>query len=720
MFGADRRLRYLICYCLPKDIQNGIARELKYQFEADTADSRINHELVSAVLKMLMEQDSLTSRNILQLMNKHYQAEASAIVRYTASDHTFRLDEACISGHSKLKPLEKEVATYKFTNQAEHLDHFKEGCLNLIYKDEWHPENNLSNFLDHYAIDYKSAVRIPILLEKELYGILLIVREKYDSRWTDNELSLLNLFSKLLALNIERISIRAKLEHEQRLTTLALQRSDVHSWEYDVEKDIFFNNQQILERYGYPIGEQPVFSAQMFFDLIHPDDLPTVYHVFDHVLKGIDSDMQLRIKIIHPEGGTVYEWFEYHIMTLKQPTDNRVRYVIGTGTSIERFKQTEYELIKAKREAEESNRLKSAFLANMSHEIRTPLNAIVGFSGILADTDDKQEKQEYVSIIENNNALLLQLIGDILDLSKIEAGALEFTYADTDINQMLTELEQSSRLRLNNSQIALTFDQHPPQCHLHTDRNRLLQVIGNFMSNAIKFTRQGAIRFGYRQQDDQTIYFYVSDTGPGIADEQQKMIFGRFVKLNNFEQGTGLGLSICQSIVAKFGGQIGVNSQSGQGATFWFTIPCLPARQTQKTKETDNFPKETVQKEKLTILIAEDNPSNYKLFESILKNEYQLLHAWNGEEAVEQFKQHQPHLILMDIKMPLLNGYEATAQIRKLSPSVPIIAVTAYAFAEDEWRISKAGFNEYATKPINSIVLKDKILSLLKKRMILI
>ena len=227
--------------------------------------------------------------------------------------------------------------------------------------------------------------------------------------------------------------------------------------------------------------------------------------------------------------------------------------------------------IREREKAEEANRLKSAFLANMSHEIRTPLNAIVGFSTLLANEDALEERQEFARIIENNNQLLLQLINDILDLSKIEAGTLEFTYSDVDLNSLLTEIEQSCQLRNKYPEVQISFEERLPQCIIHTERNRLTQVITNLLNNSMKFTTRGSIRFGYRQEGHM-LRFYVQDTGCGIPADKVGSVFGRFVKLNNFQQGTGLGLSICKTIVEKLGGEIKVESEEGVGTLFWFTI----------------------------------------------------------------------------------------------------------------------------------------------------
>ena len=230
-------------------------------------------------------------------------------------------------------------------------------------------------------------------------------------------------------------------------------------------------------------------------------------------------------------------------------------------------------LSEAVEKAEQANQLKSAFLANMSHEIRTPLNAIVGFSNMLPHTEDPVEMREYADIIETNTDLLLQLINDILDLSKIEAGTFDFYPSSIDVNQTMEEIEQSMQLRLKNSDVTLAFTERLPGCLFYIDKNRLIQLLANFVNNAIKFTQTGTICMGYRMTDTDTIYFYVSDTGCGMSNEQCEHVFERFVKYNPFIQGTGLGLSICRTIVERLGGKIGVDSEEGKGSTFWFTLP---------------------------------------------------------------------------------------------------------------------------------------------------
>ena len=247
--------------------------------------------------------------------------------------------------------------------------------------------------------------------------------------------------------------------------------------------------------------------------------------------------------------------------------------VSAVGYYIHILKRAHQRMKEAQLKAEEANQLKSAFLANMSHEIRTPLNAIVGFSNLLSMVEDKEEMLEYAGIIETNTELLLQLINDILDMSKIESGMYDFHVTQVDANQLMSEVEQVARLRIRTDEVSLSFAERLPQCVFHTDKNRLIQVLTNLVVNAIKFTSQGEIQIGYRLQDAHTLYFCVSDTGCGMSAEQCEHVFERFVKYNTFIQGTGLGLSICKMIIEKLGGEIGVQSESGKGSVFWFTLP---------------------------------------------------------------------------------------------------------------------------------------------------
>ena len=464
------------------------------------------------------------------------------------------------------------------------------------------------------------------------------------------------------------------------------------------------------EEEGTPLPE--IIGIHSHF---HPEDRAVMIDFLDKVIKGESSKLSRDVRIRRADGN--YTWTRVNVLVRNyQPQDNIIE-MLCINFDITELKETERMLIGAKEKAEEADRLKSAFLANMSHEIRTPLNAIVGFSSLLEEAEDAEEKHLYATIIEENNKLLLQLISDILDLSKIEAGTFDIIPEQVDAQQLCNELLQSMQVRAT-EQVEILLAPELPELTFTSDKNRLYQVLLNFVTNALKFTSEGSIVIDYRINGNE-VRFSVQDTGMGIEPEKQEAIFTRFVKLNNFIAGTGLGLPICQSIVTQLGGKIGVESEEGKGATFWFTLPYKQAETVEKP-----LPKKTqtifIEKDKLIILIAEDNESNYKLFESILKYDYHLIHAWDGQEAVNMFKEYNPQIILMDINMPVLNGYEATKEIRKYSAKVPIIAVTAFAYASDEQQVMESGFDGYMPKPINARQLKAQLTDIMQKRIILL
>ena len=388
--------------------------------------------------------------------------------------------------------------------------------------------------------------------------------------------------------------------------------------------------------------------------------------------------------------------------------------VLLTVSDITRQKKVQQELELAKQNAEAAGEQKTAFLANMSHEIRTPLNAIVGFAGLLAMASE-EDRNSYIEIIKGNTNLLLQLVNDILDMSKIEAGTLEFIYSDADVNQIMRELEGIFRLRLEeaDSPVRICFAPSLPVCFIHTEKNRLSQVLSNFLSNAFKYTLQGTITLGYEVKEDE-IYFYVTDTGTGIPEDKVSHVFERFTKLDVKKQGTGLGLSISQTIIKKLGGEIGVTSEWGKGSTFWFTLPVKPFDflPLQKEEETVIYTPEKDSNEQFarkTILIAEDMDDNYLLYKIYLEKKYDLIRAVNGEEAIAKFLEFNPAIILMDIGMPVVDGYQATDAIRQMASNIPIVAVTAFAYDEDKRKVMSRGFNGFLPKPLDKKALYDML-----------
>ncbi|MCS2199671.1 ATP-binding protein [Bacteroides fragilis] len=403
------------------------------------------------------------------------------------------------------------------------------------------------------------------------------------------------------------------------------------------------------------------------------------------------------------------------------------------------------ELIESKEKAETSDKLKSAFLANMSHEIRTPLNAIVGFSRIISESDNAEERREYYEIVDANNERLLQLINEILDLSKIESGIVEFTYGPVRLHTLCKEIHDAHVFRCPQG-VELRFDSPDEALSIHSDKNRIFQVFSNLIGNAFKFTTEGSVSYGYKQEGERVV-FYVKDTGLGIEPEKLGRVFQRFAKLNNFAQGTGLGLSICKTIIERLGGEIAVSSEVGTGTTFTFWLPLENVIQDTETGTNSHLPgeavgtqpsevlpakedtprpkEETTEKEEdlrataagteqATILIAEDTDSNFDLLNAILGRKYRLVRARDDMEAVTMYDEVNPDLILMDIKMPNLDGLEATRIIRQLSAEVPIIAQSAYAYEHDRNAAEEAGCNDFISKPIAQEKLKEKIKKWLK------
>lgn len=321
----------------------------------------------------------------------------------------------------------------------------------------------------------------------------------------------------------------------------------------------------IGEKEGTPLNE--IIKAHPHF---HPDDRRMMLCFFDQVLMREASYLRRDVRILREDG--TYTWTRINVMVRDFRPEDGIIDMVCVNYDITELKETERKLIAAKDKAEELDRLKSAFLANMSHEIRTPLNAIVGFSNLLTETEDTEERQLYMDIVQENTELLLQLISDILDLSKMESGTFEFANSDTDVNLLCDEIIRSLRMKASPG-VELVFKECLPECHVWADKNRLNQVISNFINNALKFTSSGCISLGYYRQTDGYLRFYVRDTGMGIPSNKVNTIFDRFVKLNSFAHGTGLGLSICKSLVEQMGGSIGVESEEGKGSCFWFTYP---------------------------------------------------------------------------------------------------------------------------------------------------
>lgn len=384
-------------------------------------------------------------------------------------------------------------------------------------------------------------------------------------------------------------------------------------------------------------------------------------------------------------------------------------------------KLNEYEE-KAKK-AEQASRMKSLFLANMSHEIRTPLNAIEGFSRVMAETDSPEDRMKYMEIIESNNGRLLSLINDILDLSRVEAGEISIKKGMTDLNDLCHSLQNIFKFRCPDS-LQLIWNKPNMKVTLNTDANRVTQVFSNLIGNALKHTVKGSITYGYRLVNDGTdVEFFVTDTGSGIDPNDLENIFGTYVSRDADEQkGYGLGLALCKTIVEKMDGTISVQSKLGEGSTFRFVLPFegTIGGMSKNSRTTTNS--RTIRSTTMTnlknaplILVAEDEDSNFELVRIVLSKRYRLLRAVNGIEAVTLCEDEQPNLVLMDIRMPGMNGLDATRIIKEVNHKIPVIALSAYAFDENIREAKAAGCDEFMAKPFRVEDLLDTVEKYVKK-----
>lgn len=459
---------------------------------------------------------------------------------------------------------------------------------------------------------------------------------------------------------------------------------------------------------------EKTISPEDYLKAAHPDDVDCVRENLNHMIQGTDKDLSFKYR---SKTKWDKEWQTLVVTGIQVERDKKGRVVRYTGIEFNntKWEKMAQELKKLKEKAELSDRLKSAFLANMSHEIRTPLNAIVGFSELMVSCDDPEEKEEYMGIIQSNNELLLRLINDILDLSKIESGILERKRERFNLSKVCNELYTMMQPKITNPEVELRLGNSGPDCWIFLDRNRLKQVWMNYLTNAVKCTHSGYIKMGYSIEKG-GIRFYVEDSGVGIPLEVQDRVFGRFQKLNEFAQGTGLGLAISRAIIEGADGKVGFSSVPGVGSTFWAWIPCEVEIQEEdiisvspQTPEQQSTPNK-INKKELNILVAEDNDSNYLLVQHIIKD-HMLTRVKSGVDAVEKVRNEHFDLILMDMKMPIMGGLEATRRIREFNVDTPIVALTANAFDADKVDAINAGCNAFLTKPLK----KSQLIEILSK-----
>ena len=426
---------------------------------------------------------------------------------------------------------------------------------------------DMVDFRLNYAFDQTEGYYSTSKQPKDVIHLYTKVSKVYDSKGNFTGYAMINID------NTERIDAMSRICDFENFFLLISDYAKVG-----------YAKLNLLDRKGYAIkqwyknmGEDEntqLADVVGIYSKMYPSDRRRMLEFFCKARVGEAKHFQGGMRIERPGEKGKWNWVRTNVVVnLFEPENGQIE-LIGVNYDITELKETEAMLIEAKEKAETADRLKSAFLANMSHEIRTPLNAIVGFSSLMGETEDMEEKRQYMAIIEENNDLLLQLISDILDLSKIEAGTFDFVEKELDVNVLCEDIVRFMKMKAKPG-VEVLFDRHLPECRIVSDRNRLNQVIANFVNNAIKFTTAGSIRVGYDKVDETHLRFYVADTGLGIEPEMQAQIFDRFIKLNTFVHGTGLGLSISKSIIEQLGGTIGVDSEPGKGSCFWFVLPIV-------------------------------------------------------------------------------------------------------------------------------------------------
>ncbi|KIO44652.1 ABC transporter substrate binding protein [Sanguibacteroides justesenii] len=502
---------------------------------------------------------------------------------------------------------------------------------------------------------------------------------------------------------------------QQRFLKISIGILRFYTWVFNIDKQTF--------EFGEGFGEtgaqkEPFDTLEKFALYVHPEDRAGFSEFFERVQKQDSGEFTAAYRVDY-KGNGQYSWWECRgvVQTIEVGKGKKIKYLYGLDINIEQHKRIEEELKHAMEKAEESDRLKSAFLANISHEIRTPLNGIVGFANLICEKDySHEEKQTFCAAINKNSKLLLSLLDDILDLSRIESNSVGCQVEECDVNELLNSVFETHRL-LMPERIVLVKEEIPTGLRVKTDSVKLTQVFTNIINNAKKFTSQGKITLGTRLSEDREwLEFSVADTGEGIPEKSLPRIFDRFYKVDEFKPGAGLGLPICKAIMDLLGGDIRVESELGKGTTFYFRIPLyLDEDKGHFVFEVSNEPEDwpvIANEDKKHILIAEDTDSNYLLLKALLKKDYMLDRARDGIEAVEMFKKNKYDAILMDLKMPRMDGLEAMIEIRKFS-DIPIIIQTAYAFEVDREKCWEAGCTDFISKPIKSVTIH----SILKKHL---
>jgi PAS domain S-box-containing protein len=557
---------------------------------------------------------------------------------------------------------------------------------------------------------------VPLHINEEISGAIVLQNYKDPYAFTDQDLELLEFVSSQISISINHKQADDALRENEFMLREIIDSVPLMVFAKDRNQRFVLANKTFAKAYDKQVGEiegkmqSEIHPVTAEVDKFNRDDRL----LLDQKSKRIETE----------EIFTLYNGERRFLRTVKVPLNPEAEKgiaLLGVAMDITDAKEHEIEMKKAKERAEESDRLKTAFLANMSHEIRTPMNAIIGFSELLNDPQiTDSTRREFVNLIGENSKVLLNLIEDIIDVAKIEAQQVKIVQTTCQVNSILDELKDLYEKQLRkyphkNIRINLAKAIDDEGFLIVTDPLRLRQVLNNMIGNAIKFTDQGEVSFGYSFSDDHTLQFYVRDTGIGLADEKKTLIFERFRQVEESSTkeygGTGLGLTISKRLVEMLGGSIWVDSKLNEGSTFYFTIPFKPVKERLETK-LFNRQSDKQNWSGKTVLVAEDEASNFELIKATLqRTQVRIIRAMNGQEAVDLCMNGKQSidLILMDIRMPVMNGYEATRRIKKADKTIPVISLTAYAMSDDREKSFRAGCDEYVSKPFNPADLLEKM-----------
>ncbi len=579
------------------------------------------------------------------------------------------------------------------------------------YMDRIFGKSNCLNKTPYNIFDKKTAGRVLEEDRRVLSGESVMVEEVLTDKNGKDRVYMTHKFCMregnaeplIGGISIE-ITRRREAEYKLRILSKAIRNSPVCVVITDPDGFIEYVNPAFVNSTGYSFAEVMGENTNIINSGKHPESF--FREMWTRIKNGSDWQGEILNK---KKDGTLF--WEFVSISSVRNREGEITHFVAIKDDISKRKQVEDALIKAKEKAEESDELKSAFLANMSHEIRTPMNAIVGLSGLLGDSElPLSERQAFSVIIKENSNLLLQLIDDIVDISKIEAGQMTLRPAKCNISSLLEDIYESFNIQVKEKGKSINFcvkkERTDENLYTYTDPQRLRQIIINLISNALKFTEEGSVEFGCSLKSDGKILFFVKDTGIGIPKNKLALIFDRFRQVDDsgtrHHRGAGLGLSISKSLAELLGGSIWAESEKGKGSTFFFTIPYQPVPLSEtSTGHKSDFVTYPRFKGK-SIMVVEDLEVNYKLIEAMLKKTgANILWAKTGKEALEIFS-NTPYLslVLLDLNMPDISGYDILIKLKEEREDLPVIIQTAYAMNGEKQRCILAGCNSYITKPI--------------------